>query len=76
MRFEELLLGLGFVEEVMSRPVTRGQSMKSFLHVVMLFETIDHLPQLILSTFDWSKPKIICNMLHIHQSQVSVTQVL
>lgn len=57
MCFEQLLLGLGLVEEVMSCPVTRGQSLKSFLQVVVLLKKLDDLPQLPLPTFDWSKPK-------------------
>lgn len=56
MCFEELLLGLGLVEEMMSRPIARRQSLKSFLQVVMLLKTLNDLPQLPLPTFDWPKP--------------------
>lgn len=57
MRFEELFLGLGLVEKVMSRPVASSQSLKSFFQVVMLLKKLDHFPQLPLPTFNWSKPK-------------------
>ncbi len=57
MRFEELFLGLGLVEKVMSRPFARSQSLKSLFHVIMLLKKLDHFPQLPLPTFNWSKPK-------------------
>lgn len=74
MCFEQLLLGLGLVEEVMSRPVTRGQSLKSFLQVVVLLKKLDDLPQLPLPTFDWSKPKKAAT--HQHERQASWLQTL
>lgn len=62
MRFEELFLGFGLVEKVMSRPVASSQSLKSFFQVVMLLKKLDHFPQLPLPTFNWSKPKKECHV--------------
>lgn len=55
MLLEKLFLSFRLVEKQISRPVSRRQSSKSFLQVVMFLETLDELLQFLLSSLNWSK---------------------